>query len=297
MRERIGKRLSIDMNRVNVFRESRLPTIGTFHSVASFFLRMFIDRLGYGKDFVIYDADDCVRLVKDIMKRQNLDEKEFNSRGIQGMISGAKGKGLTPNEYSSTVDSYLGSVVLEVYKEYAGRLRADNALDFDDLLLLFRQILDIDEVREYFHTRFRYFMVDEYQDTNILQYDTIRILASATRNLCVVGDDWQGIYSWRGANIENILSFQKDYPEAKVINLEENYRSTRMIIDAANAVIKNNTRQMQKTLFTNNPLGNKITMLDGLDEKHEAELIAMRIKDSIGSSNQQSVIRPESHSV
>ena len=297
MRERIGKRLSIDMNRVNVFRESRLPTIGTFHSVASFFLRMFIDRLGYGKDFVIYDADDCVRLVKDIMKRQHLDEKEFNSRGIQGMISGAKGKGLTPSEYSATVDSYLGSVVLEVYKEYAGRLRADNALDFDDLLLLFRQILDIDEVREYFHTRFRYFMVDEYQDTNILQYDTIRILASATRNLCVVGDDWQGIYSWRGANIENILSFQKDYPEAKVINLEENYRSTRMIIDAANAVIKNNTRQMQKTLFTNNPLGNKITMLDGLDEKHEAELIAMRIKDSIGSSNQQSVIRPESHSV
>ena len=297
MRERIGKRLSIDMNRVNVFRESRLPTVGTFHSVASFFLRMFIDRLGYGKDFVIYDADDCVRLVKDIMKRQHLDEKEFNSRGIQGMISGAKGKGLTPSEYSATVDSYLGSVVLEVYKEYAGRLRADNALDFDDLLLLFRQILDIDEVREYFHTRFRYFMVDEYQDTNILQYDTIRILASATRNLCVVGDDWQGIYSWRGANIENILSFQKDYPEAKVINLEENYRSTRMIIDAANAVIKNNTRQMQKTLFTNNPLGNKITMLDGLDEKHEAELIAMRIKDSIGSSNQQSVIRAESHSV
>ena len=287
MRERIGKRLGIDMNRVNVFRESRLPTIGTFHSVASFFLRMFIDRLGYGKDFVIYDADDCVRLVKDIMKRQNIDEKEFNPRGIHSMISGAKGKGLTPHEYSATVDSYLGSVVLEVYKEYVGRLKADNALDFDDLLLLFRHILDIDEVREYFHTRFHYFMVDEYQDTNILQYDTIRILASATRNLCVVGDDWQGIYSWRGANIENILSFQKDYPEAKVINLEENYRSTQMIIDAANSVIKNNTRQMQKTLFTKNPIGNKITMIDGLDEKHEAELIASTIKEMV------SKFRPE----
>ncbi len=124
-------------------------------------------------------------------------------------------------------------------------------------------------------------MVDEYQDTNPLQYEIIRILASHTRNLCVVGDDWQGIYSWRGADIQNILSFQKDYPEAKVINLEENYRSTKIIIDAANAVIKNNTNQMQKTLFTSNPTGEKIIMLDGLDEKHEAELIASRIKDFV----------------
>jgi len=121
-------------------------------------------------------------------------------------------------------------------------------------------------------------MVDEYQDTNQLQYEMIRILASNTRNLCVVGDDWQGIYSWRGADIQNILSFKKDYPEAKVINLEENYRSTQMIIDAANAVIKNNTNQMQKTLFTKNPVGEKIIMLDGLDEKHETELIASTIK-------------------
>ncbi len=282
MRERIGKRLGIDMATVNPFRNSRLPTVGTFHSVASFFLRMFIDHLGYGKDFVIYDSDDCIRTVKEIMKRQNIDEKEFNPRSIQSMISGAKGKWLTPTEYSTTVDSYAKSVVLEVYKEYVGRLRKDNALDFDDLLLFFRQILDIDEVVEYFHTRFRYFMVDEYQDTNPLQYEIIRILASHTRNLCVVGDDWQGIYSWRGADIQNILSFQKDYPEAKVINLEENYRSTKIIIDAANAVIKNNTNQMQKTLFTSNPTGEKIIMLDGLDEKHEAELIASRIKDSTG---------------
>lgn len=280
MRERIGRRLGLDMENVNPFRNSRLPTVGTFHSVASFFLRMFIDKIGYGKDFVIYDSDDCVRLTKEIMKRQNIDEKEFNPRAIHSMISGAKGKWLSPGEYSATVDSYAKSVVLEVYKEYAGRLKSDNALDFDDLLLLFRQILDIDEVVEYFHTRFRYFMVDEYQDTNLLQYEIIRILASHTRNLCVVGDDWQGIYSWRGADIQNILSFKKDYPEAKVINLEENYRSTQIIIDAANAVIKNNTNQMQKTLFTNNPVGEKIIMLDGLDEKHETELIATTIKNS-----------------
>lgn len=254
--------------------------VGTFHSTAAFFLRMFIEHLGYGKDFVIYDSDDCLRLVKEIMKRQNIDEKEFNPRAIHGMISKAKGEGLTPSDYSATVDSYAKSVALEVYKEYAGRMKAGNALDFDDLLLFFRQVLDIPEVVEYFHGRFQYFMVDEYQDTNLLQYEIIKILASGTRNLCVVGDDWQGIYSWRGADIQNILSFKKDYPEAVVINLEENYRSTKMIIDAANTVIKNNTNQMKKTLFTSNPEGEKIILLEWIDDKHEWELISNTIRES-----------------
>ena len=280
MRERIARKLGISAPIVNPFRIHGLPTIGTFHSVAAFFLRMWIDKLGYGKDFIIYDSDDCLRSVKEIMKSQNIDEKEFNPRSIFWLISGAKGKWLTPIEYSATVDSYLGSVVLEVYKAYVGKMRKENALDFDDLLLLFRQILDIEEVVEYFHGRFQYFMVDEYQDTNQLQYDIIRILASHTRNLCVVWDDWQGIYSWRGADISNILNFKKDYTDAKVINLEENYRSTKMIIEAANAVIKNNTNQMQKTLFTSNPEGEKIILLEGLDEKHEAELITSTIREA-----------------
>ena len=281
MRERIAKRLGINAEKINPFRTNGLPTVGTFHSVSAFFLRMFIDQVGYGKDFVIYDSDDCLRVVKEIMKSQNIDEKEFNPRSIQGLISQTKGKGLTPSEYSATVDSYLGSVVLEVYKAYAGKLKKDNALDFDDLLLLFRQILEVPEVREYFHGRFQYFMVDEYQDTNSLQYEIIRILASKTRNLCVVGDDWQGIYSWRGADINNILSFKKDYSEAKVINLEENYRSTKVIIAAANEVIKNNSKQLQKNLFTSNPEGEKIIMLEGLDEKHESELIATTIRTHV----------------
>ncbi len=204
------------------------------------------------------------------------------------MISGAKGEWFSPIEYSTTVDSYIKSVVLEVYKEYVWRLRDDNALDFDDLLLFFRQILDHEEVLEYFHTRFTYFMVDEYQDTNLLQYEIVKILASKARNLCVVGDDWQGIYSWRWANIENILSFKKDYPEAKVINLEENYRSTKIIIEAANAVIKNNTNQMKKTLFTNNPQGEKIRLLDGLDEKHEAEMIVNAIREIFSGNTSNS---------
>ncbi len=282
MRERIAKRLGINAETINPFRTQWLPTIGTFHSVAAFFLRMWIDRLGYGKDFVIYDSDDCLRTIKEIMKSQNIDDKEFNPRSVQGMISGTKGKWLSPIEFSATVDSYFWSIVLEVYKAYVGKMHKDNALDFDDLLLCFRQILDIDEVREYFHGRFQYFMVDEYQDTNSLQYDIIRILVGKTRNLCVVWDDWQGIYSWRGADIQNIIDFKKDYPDAKVINLEENYRSTKVIIEAANAVIKNNSNQMQKTLFTSNPQGEKIILLEGLDEKHEAELIVGKIKDIVG---------------
>jgi DNA helicase-2/ATP-dependent DNA helicase PcrA len=164
-------------------------------------------------------------------------------------------------------------------------MKKENALDFDDLLLFFRQILDIDEVLEYFHNRFQYFMVDEYQDTNLLQYEIVKILSSKTKNLCVVGDDWQGIYSWRGANIENILSFKKDYPEAKVINLEENYRSTKNIIEAANHVIKNNMNQMKKTLFTSKGDGEKIQLLEGMDDKHEAEVIASTIRTSKSDSN------------
>ena len=246
---------------------------------------MFIDKIGYGKDFVIYDSDDCLRTIKEIMKTQNIDDKEFNPRAIFGMISGAKGEWLSPQDYSGRVDSYITSVVLEVYKAYVWKLKKENALDFDDLLLCFRNVLDIPEVLEYFHNRFQYFMVDEYQDTNGLQYEMIRLLASKTKNLCVVGDDWQGIYSWRGADIKNILSFQKDYPTAKVINLEENYRSTGTIIEAANAVIKNNTNQMEKTLFTSKPIGEKIIMLEWVDERHEAELIANTIRDTENESH------------
>lgn len=284
MRERIGKRLNVDLATTQAFRDHRLPIVGTFHSTAAFFLRTFIDHLGYGKDFIIYDSDDCLRVVKEIMKRQNINEKESNPRAMMGMISRAKGEGLSPDEYATTVDSYIKSLALEIYREYAHTLKQHNALDFDDLLLLFRQILDIPEVLAYFHDRFEYFMVDEYQDTNILQYEIIKILASKSRNLCVVWDDWQGIYSWRGANIENILSFKKDYPEATVINLEENYRSTKKIIDAANALIKNNSNQMQKTLFTSNADGEKIQVLEWMDEKHEAELIATTIRDADNES-------------
>lgn len=169
---------------------------------------------------------------------------------------------MSPEVYATTVSSFFESIVLDVYKLYTTKLREANALDFDDLLLLYRKLLHHEEMLTYFHSRFQYYLIDEYQDTNTLQYDIIKILSSNTRNLCVVGDDWQGIYSWRGADIKNILSFQKDYPEALVINLEENYRSTESIIEAANSVIQNNVNQMKKHLFTGNPKGKKILLLE-----------------------------------
>lgn len=213
------------------------------------------------------------------MKEQNINDKENNPRAILSQISKAKWDGYSPSEFLQKVDSYFLSIVSDVYKIYAGTMKQENALDFDDLLLLFRKALDAPEVLDYFHERFQYFLVDEYQDTNMLQYEIVKILASNTRNLCVVGDDWQGIYSWRGANIENIMSFQKDYKEAKIINLEENYRSTKNIIEAANAVIKNNTNQMQKTLFSSKGQGEKIQLLEWIDDKNEAEIIANTIRD------------------
>lgn len=279
MRERIAKKLWVDIQQVNPFRTSELPTIGTFHSVSAFFLRMFIDRIGYSKDFIIYDEDDKLRLMKDIMKELSIDDKEFNPRAILGTISKAKWDGYFAEWYSQLVDSYFTSIVSDVYKKYSMKLREQNAVDFDDLLLLMKEILTIDEVVNYFHERYGYFMVDEYQDTNSLQYDIIQILARNSRNLCVVGDDWQGIYSWRGADIKNILSFKKDYPEAKVINLEENYRSTGNIINAANALIKNNTNQMDKTLWTKKESWEKIHLIEWVDEKHESDVVANIIKE------------------
>lgn len=280
MRERISKKLGIQSENINAFRDYRLPLVGTFHSTASFFLRMFAEKVGYWNDFVIYDSDDCLRLVKSIMKSKNINEKEFNPRAILGMISQAKWNWFSPDEYSKTVDSYIASVALDVYRDYAWIMKSQNSLDFDDLLLLFRRILDIPEVVEYFHTRFSYFLVDEYQDTNFLQYEIIKILASWSRNLCVVGDDWQGIYSWRGADISNIINFKKDYPEAKIINLEENYRSTKNIINAANYLIKNNPNQMEKTLFSNKEEWEKIQILEWIDEKQEADQIANIIRET-----------------
>jgi DNA helicase-2/ATP-dependent DNA helicase PcrA len=182
----------------------------------------------------------------------NLEEKEYPPRKIQTYISTAKNSLLTPSQYEQYVDSHFKEVVRDVYHKYQKKLQENNALDFDDILIKTHSILQKPEILSLYQEKYKYIMVDEYQDTNITQYEIIKMLASKYRNLAVVGDDWQSIYSWRGADMRNILNFQKDYPESLVIKLEQNYRSTQNIINAANELIKNNTNALKKTLWTQN---------------------------------------------
>lgn len=285
MRERTAKKLGLELGSVNPYRQKGIPMVGTFHSVGVYFLRLFIDRIGYSKSFVIFDEDDKIRLLKDILKNQKVDEKEIPPRQVVGMISAAKNEGISPDQYRRSADSYVKSVVAAVYIEYEKRMKEANALDFDDILLKVYEMLSLPEVKAYFHDRFSYIMVDEYQDTNEIQYRIVKLLAEKSRNLAVVGDDWQGIYSWRGANIQNILHFEKDYPDANIIKLEENYRSTKTVIAAANALIKNNKEALDKTLWTENEQGEKIIELETSDEKEEGrEIVSFITKDVVDGS-------------
>ncbi|MDD2892203.1 MAG: 3'-5' exonuclease [Candidatus Gracilibacteria bacterium] len=280
MRERLGTKLGRDTANMNPYRMSGFPLVGTFHSVGIFFLRTFIEHLGYDKNFVIYDEDDKIRLIKALIKARNIDDKEIAPRAVIGTISQAKNQGITATKYSTIVDNYFQSMVRDIYIEYEKALVENNALDFDDILLRVHELLQIPEVLEKLQERYQYIFVDEYQDTNDIQYQAIRLLASKYKNLSVVGDDWQGIYGWRGANIKNILSFQKDFPGAVVVKLEQNYRSTKTIISGANAVIKCNKEALDKTLWTDNEEGNKIQIIEALSEKQEAELIVKEIKEA-----------------
>jgi len=280
MRERLGKKLGRDTTNMSPYRSMNFPLVGTFHSVGIFFLRSFIEHIGYDSKFVIYDEDDKTKLIKSLIKARNLDEKEITPRAVIGAISQAKNQGLPAAKYDTIVNNYFGSMVRDIYIDYEKALRENNALDFDDILLRTHELLQIPEVLEKLHNKYEYIFVDEYQDTNDIQYKTIKLLASKFGNLSVVGDDWQGIYGWRGANIKNILSFQKDFPGAVVVKLEQNYRSTKTIITGANAVIKCNKEALDKTLWTDNAEGNKILLIEAISEKQEAELIMKEIKES-----------------
>jgi DNA helicase-2/ATP-dependent DNA helicase PcrA len=280
MRERIAKKLGFEsVSGVNPFRRGDLPLTGTFHSVAAFFLRLFIDRIGYSKNFIIFDEDDKIRTIKGILEDRKIDDKELPARQAAYMISAAKNEGIMPTEYRRNADNYAKSLIADVYAEYEKRTKSMNALDFDDILLKLLELLSYEEVLSYLQNRFSYFLVDEYQDTNDTQYRIVKLLSGKTRNLAVVGDDWQGIYSWRGANIKNILSFERDYPDATVVKLEQNYRSTKTILEAANAVVKNNREALDKTLWTENETGEPITVALSYDEKEEAREIADRIAE------------------
>ena len=253
--------------------------ISTFHSTCARILRRDIEKLGYTRSFVIYDDDDQGAVIKEILKRQNIDDKFLPPREIKAKISDAKNKLLTPDEwFMQTERDFRSQMMHDVFVEYETRLKSQNALDFDDLLVKTLELLSAHPpVLESYRNRFRYVMVDEYQDTNYAQYELVRLLTAQSRNLCVVGDDDQSIYGWRGADIRNILDFEKDYPDATVIKLEQNYRSTANILDAANQVIAHNTGRKEKALWTESDAGEKIRLYSGGDEREEAAWVADRI--------------------
>lgn len=250
--------------------------VSTFHSSCVRMLRRYAERIGYDNSFTIYDTDDSKSVMKDICKRLQIDTKQLKERTILGTISSAKNEGILADEYEAGVTGDFNKMrIAKAYKEYQKILKNNNAMDFDDLLLNAVELLkSSQEVREYYQNRFRYIMVDEYQDTNSIQFEFIRLLANANHNLCVVGDDDQSIYKFRGANIRNILDFEKVFPEAKVVKLEQNYRSTQNVLDAANAVISHNRGRKEKSLWTDKGDGNRIHFRQFDYALEEAEYIA-----------------------
>jgi len=260
------------------------PFVGTFHSICVKILRKDGAFLGIDPNFTIYDTDDQAAAVKQAMKELHLNPKEFNPKTVLNYISGAKCELITPDLYENFAKGQMQSVVASVFPKYQRILKDNNALDFDDLIVRTVHLLkESRETLEKYQNLFKYVLVDEYQDTNNAQYIFVNELAKAKRNICVVGDDDQAIYSWRGATIKNIMNFEKDYPEAKVIKLEQNYRSTKMILDAAYEVIKENKNRKAKKLWTDKSGGNQINVYTAADERDEAKFVAETIQDLAGS--------------
>ncbi|MGF9601767.1 DNA helicase PcrA [Bacillus subtilis] len=252
--------------------------ISTFHSMCVRILRRDIDRIGINRNFSILDTADQLSVIKGILKERNLDPKKFDPRSILGTISSAKNELTEPEEFSKVAGGYYDQVVSDVYTDYQKKLLKNQSLDFDDLIMTTIKLFDrIPEVLEFYQRKFQYIHVDEYQDTNRAQYMLVKQLAERFQNLCVVGDSDQSIYRWRGADIANILSFEKDYPNASVILLEQNYRSTKRILRAANEVIKNNSNRKPKNLWTENDEGIKISYYRGDNEFGEGQFVAGKI--------------------
>ncbi|MGG3140583.1 DNA helicase PcrA [Bacillus subtilis] len=252
--------------------------ISTFHSMCVRILRRDIDRIGINRNFSILDTADQLSVIKGILKERNLDPKKFDPRSILGTISSAKNELTEPEEFSKVAGGYYDQVVSDVYADYQKKLLKNQSLDFDDLIMTTIKLFDrVPEVLEFYQRKFQYIHVDEYQDTNRAQYMLVKQLAERFQNLCVVGDSDQSIYRWRGADITNILSFEKDYPNASVILLEQNYRSTKRILRAANEVIKNNSNRKPKNLWTENDEGIKISYYRGDNEFGEGQFVAGKI--------------------
>lgn len=267
---------------LNDYQDLKLPWMGTFHSICVQILRRDIDKIGYARSFTIYDSQDSLSLIKRVCKDLNIDVKKNNPRAIQSFISGAKSEMLSPNDYKKYTEGYFQEKVAQVYSEYQKRMRSMNTLDFDDLLNKTVSLFKKNEaVLEKYQKIFKYIMVDEYQDTNVPQYQFCKLLSKKHKNLCVVGDDWQSIYAFRGANFKNILNFERDWPKAKVIKLEQNYRSTKNILDVADVIIKKNESRSEKKLWTSKKGGNLITVYEAVDQHDEVDFIITEIKSLI----------------
>ncbi len=256
---------------------------GTFHSTCARMLRKYGEQLGYSNHFTIYDSDDSRRLMKNCLRDLKIDEKVLACKSVLGEISHAKDSLISPEEYLQNVgNDNRAATIGKAYQLYQNRMKAADAMDFDDLIANAVQLLrQNSSALSYYQRKFHYIMVDEYQDTNHAQYILVKLLAQRSKNLCVVGDDDQSIYKFRGATIENILSFEKTFPDAKVIRLEQNYRSTQTILNAANAVISHNTERKGKTLWTENPVGRKIQTHTALNEQDEADYIGKQILEGV----------------
>ena len=254
------------------------PFVSTFHSLGVHIIKENARLIGVTRNFTILDEGDTTSLIKEAQKELGIDDKQYDPKRIKNIISREKGKFTHLNEYTENANDFLGKIVARVWNLYEKKKTKENSLDFDDLLLKSVKLLkDNIEIRKIYQERWEYIHVDEYQDTNEVQYLMTRLLTSASKNICVVGDSDQLIYSWRGANIKNILSFEKDYPDAKIILLEQNYRSTQNILQAANEVIKKNKYRPEKNLFTKNVEGEKIGLYEALDEGDEADFVATKI--------------------
>ncbi len=275
---------------------SRDLWVATFHATCARILRRDIEKLGanaasaevprstrhaYTRDFTIFDTGEQATLVKDVLRQLNYSDKQYNPRAILSHISRTKNESISPEAYRHIADGYFERIVAEVYVLYQDALRLNNALDFDDLLLFTVQLLNEDpEVRQFYQDKFQYILVDEYQDTNRCQYELVNLLVTDTKqNICVVGDDDQSIYAFRGADIRNILDFEKDYPDTRVLRLEQNYRSTQNILDAAWGVVHNNRARKAKKLWTQNDLGELVTCYEAMDENDEAGYVGTQIED------------------
>ncbi|SVA76617.1 uncharacterized protein METZ01_LOCUS129471 [marine metagenome] len=271
MKQRVQELLNMDVSSMSV---------GTFHSISARILRREIQLLGYSNDFVIYDQDDSRALVKTVIKDLNLDEKSFVPKAMQAHISKAKNQMISPELMANTVEGFLDEKTSEIYSQYQKALKTNNALDFDDLLLKPIELFNEHPGRlDFYQNKYQYVLVDEYQDTNKPQFEFIQALSREHRDVCVVGDDDQSIYSWRGADVNNILNFSDTFGEAHIIKLEQNYRSTKTILECAWSVVSKNTTRAEKKLWTDNKQGDKLSVIECRDERDESWKILKIIQD------------------